>query len=266
VSVSCDLMQRIVFRFVMGAVSAFGSVGASGFEVEFVAADGVVARRDLAAAWDVPFEVVDRPVRSFRSYRGQRSFSGWWWLASSARHVGFESWLERDNVMVLDADPGVVAVVSQPFRLWWSDGVKPRPRRHVPDYFVRRVDGSVLVVDVRADDRIGEDDAALFAATEVACGSVGWEYRRVGVVEPGLAANLRWLAGYRHPRNRIEPVAAGLMETFATARSVFEGASMVGDPIAVLPTLFHMLWTGELTVDLTVRLDPRSVVTVGRAS
>ncbi|QIS04327.1 TnsA-like heteromeric transposase endonuclease subunit [Nocardia brasiliensis] len=250
----------------MGASPVLGPVGAAGFEVEFVTVGGMLVRRDLSAVWDVPFEVVDRPVRSFRSYRGQRSYSGWWWMASSARHVGYESWLERDNVMVLDADPDVAAVVSQPFRLWWSDGVKPRPRRHVPDYFVRRADGGVVVIDVRADDRIEDDDAALFAATGVACRAVGWEYRRVGEVDPVLAANLRWLAGFRHPRNRVEPAAAELLRVFASPRAMFDGAAAVGDRIAVLPTLFHLLWTSELVTDMTVRLDGSAVVTSRRAA
>ncbi|WP_405182737.1 TnsA-like heteromeric transposase endonuclease subunit [Nocardia sp. NBC_01377] len=167
---------------------------------------GPLVRRDLAAAWDVPFEVADRPVRTLRSHRGQRSDSSWWWMASSARHVGYESWLERDNVIVLDADPDVAAAVSQPFRLWWSDGVKPRPRLHVPDYFVRRTDGGVVIIDVRADDRIGDDDAALFAVTEVTCRAVGWEYRRVGEVDP-----------VRSPTIYDPPTCADICRTLTTA-------------------------------------------------
>ena len=37
------------------------------------------------------------PVRDFPSYRGQRHFPGMWWLATTGRHVGFESWLEREQ-------------------------------------------------------------------------------------------------------------------------------------------------------------------------
>ncbi len=95
------------------------------------------------------------PWRGFSSYRGQSSFSGWWWSATTGAHVGFESWLERDQLMLLDFDPGVVGICSQPFRLSWRDADGAR-RRHVPDYFARLADGSGLVVDVRADDRIAE--------------------------------------------------------------------------------------------------------------
>jgi hypothetical protein len=50
------------------------------------------------------------PVRKFQSYRGQRHFPGLWWLATTGRHVGYESWLERDHLMVLDSDRLVTGV------------------------------------------------------------------------------------------------------------------------------------------------------------
>jgi hypothetical protein len=43
------------------------------------------------------------------AYNGQRNFPGLWWSATMGRHVGFESWLERDHAMLLDFDPRVVA-------------------------------------------------------------------------------------------------------------------------------------------------------------
>jgi hypothetical protein len=39
----------------------------------------------------------------------------------------------------------------------------------------------------------------------------------------------------------------------------------VGDPIAVLPRLFHLLWTRELVVDLTVPLHASAIVTLVEA-
>ena len=94
------------------------------------------------------FELDCSPVRNFPSFRGQRNFPGLWWFATTGAHVGHESWVERDQLMALDADPDVVGVLSQPFWIHWRDGT-----RHAPDYFVRRRDGSVVVVDVREDDR-----------------------------------------------------------------------------------------------------------------
>lgn len=91
-------------------------------------------------------------MRGFGWSRGQKHFPGWWWSATTDRHVGFESWLERDHAMGLDFDREVVAFSSQPFWLYWQVGT--RWRRHAPDFFARLVDGGGVVVDVRADDRI----------------------------------------------------------------------------------------------------------------
>jgi hypothetical protein len=69
-----------------------------GFELRYleVGGTGLVEREGaLAAYWSTRFEDVP-PVRRFPSYQGQRSFSGLYFAACMGRHVGFESWLERD--------------------------------------------------------------------------------------------------------------------------------------------------------------------------
>jgi hypothetical protein len=87
--------------------------------------------------------------------------------------------------MLLDFDP---AVASQPFWLHWRDG--RRRRRHAPDFFARLADGTGVVVDVRAEDRIEPKDAEAFGVTARACGAAGWEFRRLGTIDPVFAANV----------------------------------------------------------------------------
>lgn len=212
----------------------------AGFEVRFF--DGLDAavgerRLPLAAVGGVRFERVP-PVRRFPSYQGQRNFPGEWWSATSGELVGFESWLERDQVMFLDFCAEVVAFSSQPFWLTWRDG---RLRRHASDYCARLSDGSAVVIDVRPDDRIGDEDARVFELTRGACEAVGWSYRRIEALPPVLAANLRWLAGYRHPRCRNLEYAVVLSPAFSEPGPLLATAHEVGDRIAVLPTLFHLL-------------------------
>ncbi|MFJ8691286.1 hypothetical protein [Micromonospora wenchangensis] len=90
------------------------------FEVGFVdAIAGEVSQR-LVDVPAVPFEQVPA-VRSFPSYRGQRNYPGLYWAACIGTHVGFESWLERDEAMALDFDASVVGFAAQPFWLWWPD-------------------------------------------------------------------------------------------------------------------------------------------------
>ncbi len=229
----------------------------------------VAGRRQepLSECVAIEFEQVV-PVRRFRWSKGRSEFAGWWWSATTGRHVGYESWLERDHVMLLDFDPDVVGIASQPFWVCWSGGV--RRRRHAPDYFVRQVDGTGVVIDVRADDRIEDTDEEVFAATARACTQVGWIFRRVGVPPPVLVSNVRWLSRYRHPRcGRDAGVATRLRRVCQRPRPLFEAAGEVGDRLAVLPVLFHLLWRQVLHVDLAGELlHPGSLVSVvepGRA-
>ena len=217
------------------------------FEVEFVERIDDVRKGLLAQLWSVPFERV-RPVRSFPSFRGQKGFPGLYYAATMDAHVGFESWAERDVAMMLDFDPDVTAFSSQPFWLTWKqDGEE---RRHAPDYFARLADGTGVVIDVRTDDQIEPPDAEAFAATGRACREVGWLFRRTGRPGITLAANVRWLAGYRHSRCHRRDVATALLEVFAEAKPLMRGARDTGDPLAVLPVLYHLLWKHVLVTEL----------------
>ena len=77
-----------------GLLAPAGTAG-SGFEIAYVGAGGERCRQALEQAWRVPFEDAP-PVRSFPSVKGQRHFPGLRWSASTGRHVGYESVLERD--------------------------------------------------------------------------------------------------------------------------------------------------------------------------
>ena len=116
---------------------------AGGVEVEFAGGDGVVRREPLGGCWNLAFERVV-PVRGFASFRGQRNRPGLWWFSRTGEHVGHESWLERDRLMALDADPEVVGVAAQPMWLHWVTE-SGRPVRHAPDFFARRADGTGVV-------------------------------------------------------------------------------------------------------------------------
>jgi hypothetical protein len=236
---------------------------ASGARVAYVDEAGDEHQGPLGELWHVAFERAS-PARPFGSFRAQRSFQGSWWFSTTDELVGFESWVERDQLMMLDFDPEVVAVSSQPFWLSWAG--EGRARRHAPDYFARSADGSAVVIDVRPDELVGPADAEVFAATELACGAVGWRYRRCGVVPAVLAANVRWLAGYRHRRCLNVPIATSLVERLEAAPAVVaETVEAVGGRLSVLPTLFHLLWRGVITADVaSAALSGGALLSVGR--
>ncbi|ESQ02687.1 hypothetical protein B590_27084 [Streptomyces sp. PVA_94-07] len=228
-------------------LGAFEEAALTSFELAF-SVNGTLVRRSLGSSWDTPFEGVD-PVREFSWHKGGRGFAGWYYSATLRDHVGYESWLERDRLILLDRDPQVVAIASQPFLLHWHDGT--RKRRHAPDYFVRLSDGRARVVDVRAADEMDGATREAFKATKHACRAVGWEFEWVGRPEPVFMANIRWLSRYRRARcGRPAAVRNGLLEVFREPMGLWEGAGLVGDRLQVLPVLFHLLWSGALRTDL----------------
>src|SRR5258707_7091694 len=194
------------------------------------------------------------PAREFRWARSQRHLPGLWWSVTTGAHVGYESWLERDHVMLLDFDPEVTAISSQPFWLHWRDGTG-RWRRHAPDLLARLADGSAAVIDVRPDDRIEAGDAEAFNAARRAWELAGWGFRRVGAPDPVRTANVAWLARYRHQRCGSQDVARLLAKVFAEPAPLMAGAVAAGDPMAVLAVPFHLVVRHVLTAGLVVKVD-----------
>jgi hypothetical protein len=233
----------------------------AGFELCYLDATGA-ERREFPALWPGLRPEGFLPVRGFRWSRGQGHLPGLWWSATAGAHVGYESWLERDHVMLLDFDPDVTAIAAQPFWLHWVDDAG-RSRRHAPDLFARMADGSAVVIDVRPDDRIEPRDAEAFGATGQACGLAGWRFIRVGVPDPVRTANVAWLARYRHRRCGSPDVARMLLKVFEEPAPLMAGAAAAGDPLPVLPVLFHLMWRHVLVADLAVRLTAETLVSAG---
>ena len=237
--------------------------GDPGFELCYADERGAV-RREFPASWPGLRPERFLPVREFRWTRGQGHLPGLWWAATTGAHVGYESWLERDHLMLLDFDPQVAAISAQPFWLRWR-GDAGRSRRHAPDLFARMADGSAVVIDVRPDDRIGPRDAEAFDATSRACELAGWGFRRVGVPDPVRTANVAWLARYRHQRCGSPDVARLLLKAFAGPAPLMAGAAAAGDLLVVLPVLFHLMWRHVLVANLAVRLTAETLVSPGTA-
>lgn len=233
----------------------------AGFEAVFLAPGGqVVQQRWADAALAVAFEELE-PVSAFPVVPGRLWGPGRWWSATTGRHVACGSTAMRAQLMVLDRNPRVVGLAGRPFRLLWRDG-RGTVRSWVPQLFARYSDGTALLADCPSHPQAGGERARKAAAVlEAACAQVGWAYRRLEPLEETLAANLKWLAGYRHSRNQGRPgLTAAVREAFTRPRPLIEGAEAVGDPIEVLPAVFHALWHGHLTAPLDVPLNERVLV------
>jgi len=153
---------------VAGVGSAMGrqpAGAAADVEVEFIGADGTPRREPLSGCWNLAFERV-APLRGLRRSAGSatgRVCSG---SPLPVSMWGMSPGWSRDRLMALDADPEVVGVAAQPMCLRWL-AESGRSVRHAPDYFVRRADGTGVVIDMSPDQ-----DAAVSAATARLCAQV----------------------------------------------------------------------------------------------
>ncbi|MFI1585286.1 TnsA-like heteromeric transposase endonuclease subunit [Embleya sp. NPDC020630] len=248
-------------RLAVGGVGARTPADAevSGVEAEFLDAVGRVVQRPwVKAAGTVRFEGLS-PVSAFPVVPGRRWGPGWWWSATTGGHVVHGSAAMRDRLMLLDRDPRVVGLAGRPVRLVWRDAADGRVRSWVPQLFARYADGTALLADCPGSSGAGGvRELRAGGVVAAACEAVGWSYRRLEPPDPVLVANVRWLAGYRHPRHRGSPVVeAAVVDAFARARPLIEGVRAVGDPIVVWPVVFHALWSGRLSVVLSRPLHER---------
>ncbi|MEU1676825.1 TnsA-like heteromeric transposase endonuclease subunit [Streptomyces roseifaciens] len=222
----------------------------------------MVQQRWAEAAAAVAFEELD-PVSAFPVVPGRRWGPGLWWSATTGAHVASGSNAMRVQLMVLDRDPRVIGMAGRPVRLLWRDG-GGRVRSWVPQLFARYADGTGMLADCPSCPEAG-GERALKAAAAVAeaCAQVGFVYRRLERLDEVVEANVKWLAGYRHPRNQgRKGLAAAVREAFAQPRPLIEGVEAIGDPIEVLPAVLHALWHGRLTTPLDVPLHERALVHV----
>jgi hypothetical protein len=233
----------------------------AGFEAEFLGPLGqVVRQRWQDAAWAVAFEDL-QSVSAFPVVPGRRWGPGLWCSSTTGGHVSAGSSAMRMQLMVLDRDPHVTGLAGRPVRLMWRES-RGRARAWTPQLFARYTDGTALLADCpgRADAG-GQRALDAAAALEAACARVGWTYKRLQPLEEVPAANVKWLAGYRHPRNTGRPgLMEAVLEAFAEPRPLIDGVHDAGDPIEVLPAVFHALWNRSLEVSLDAPLHERALV------
>ncbi|MFF7717655.1 TnsA-like heteromeric transposase endonuclease subunit [Streptomyces sp. NPDC007988] len=233
----------------------------SGFEAVFRDPVGqVVQQRWADAATAVAFEELS-PVSAFPVIPGRRWGPGLWWSATTGRHVAAGSNAMRARLMALDRNPEVTGLAGRPVRLLWHER-RGRVRSWVPQLFARYRNGTALLADCPSHAGAGGERALAAAeAVSAACEEIGWTYRRLPPLDDVLAANLKWLAGYRHPRNQQRPgLMPAVLEAFTHPRPLLEGAEAAGDPLEVLPALFHALWHGQLTTNLNAPLHEHILV------
>lgn len=233
-------------------------------EVRYVTGDGNAVVTSLQ---DVRPDVVvaGLPVRTIRSFAGQKHYPGMFWSVSIGKHIWYESLLERDRLWLADFDDDVVGIAAQPF--WFSGSDKGSIRRHVPDLLLERRDGSFVVVDVKpAEFAQHPKAAAVFNWTGRLCAAKGWRFEVWSGADPTLLANIRLLGSSRR-RQFVSGLAIESVRYVAhpgTTMADIEAAADVPAADARRAVLW-LLWSQEWSTDLTVPLCAESVIQSGQS-
>lgn len=201
---------------------------------------------------DLSFDLLRRcaPVRRAGVYQRQRHMPGLWFSATVGRFMEYESLLERDWMLLMDFDREVEWMCEQPLRLrYLRDG---RAASHVPDLLIWRA-GMPEVCDVKSEERL-EDPVFLaqVQATGRACAEAGLGYRVLSEPDRQLLVNVRWLAGFREPPPDLDGERARMLSALAVrGTTISELLAGAVEPALARPVLMHLLWVGEVMVDVT---------------
>ncbi|WP_234821045.1 TnsA-like heteromeric transposase endonuclease subunit [Mycobacteroides abscessus] len=223
---------------------------------------------EATTAWDwasrgpPPLEKLE-PVRLPRSSNRHRHIPVTAYSIINNDFVQLESGLEHDLLRTIDRDPNIRGVVSQPFRLSWSGC---DTGFHYPDLLTWQRDGSVTVWDVRAVDRQNDDFRTKITVTRAGCEAVGWRHEVFAGLTTVERLNLLWLHGFRR-----RPAWANEAEVRIRAGIAGKATTTLGDLFAhddgsgeVIAVMWHLIWSGALTVDMGAHWELDTVVETRR--
>jgi hypothetical protein len=215
-------------------------------------------RLTLEKAKGVAFERC-RMARDIPSHRGQAHTPGRYWAATMKSLVEYESYLECKWFMMLDFDLHVVEFASQPLVF---DGVDGRgQRRHTPDVFARRSDGSAWLLDVKNPERLDRAEVRLQAErTARICARLGWDYQMVGEPPAQRWANISWLSGYRRQVHLGAELMPRLVALARRPVAIGDLLGFVEYPDVARAVLFHLCWRQVIVFDLDSPLRETTLV------
>lgn len=172
-------------------------------------------------------------------------------------------------LMTVDFRGEAIAVSSNPFWLLWPKG--QTYHRHAPDFFIRRRDGSALVIDVKPADRLREKDRLQHQRTRDVCRELGWGYEVFTTMDPTEERNLRLLCAYHHPRfaPSAESRSAITICVKRSGRNGVQFGELIDnvsdraelDESHLICSTYHMIWNREIHVDLARPLTWTTVIT-----
>ena len=159
-----------------------------------------------------------------------------------------ESGLEHDLHRRLDRPAISRRIIPQPFRI-----SLPTAGDHTPD-LLQVCESGFTVWDCRPEN--DQDEAFLRKSSETAdaAAAVGWDYQIFAGMSVFERLNLIQLNGSRRPREWTHKHEDTIRQAAASGTSMNQLFDLDDGSGEVKSTLWHMIWRGDLTIDLTTRI------------
>lgn len=203
------------------------------------------------------------PVRVPPTYRGQRSYPGLFWAATTRRTLVYESLLELDRLWLADFDQTVVGICTQPFQITARDG--GTERSHVPDVLLTHADGRVTLVDVKPTAFLDKPAVrAQFDWTRELCRAKGWRYEVFSGADATVLRNIKVLAlgrrAERLPEDHLDQARTALTDDVLTLGQALARTPVGYDEDRWRVAVLSCMWSGQVTADLRRPLTDATVL------
>jgi hypothetical protein len=188
----------------------------------------------------------------------------------NGRMMGYESPLERDNMILLEYDEDVESFEEQPVEIPFKKGVKP----YVPDILVRfKSPRKPLLGEVKHSTDLAKNRskyAPKFEAAKKYAEEQDWEFRTVTEKQiriPRLAS-LKFLREYLNIDPDPDQVALvigalkgarGKMEMDALLKNL---CSTDMERLTMTPAGWHMVATGQVVIDMNKPIDDKTLLSL----
>lgn len=207
------------------------------------------------------------PARDIEDYAGSRHTPGNYYSHTDDELLRYESWNECRWLRILDFDPDVTYLVTQPLTIegFDVDGVLTA----TPDIYAETRDGDRIIIDphVAALDTL-EPQAATRAARRArllgaTCEYLGWTYYPVETPPQPLAANTDLLADFARNAgyDAVRPTILQAAHRPTSLTNLWNQLDQtLGNNPLVPSCTYHLMWTHELTFDAHQRISTQTIV------
>lgn len=197
-------------------------------------------------------------IRPIKHWVGTANTPGSYWCSTGDRLLPYDSAQEMRWLRLLDHDPTVTEIMTQPMTLRGID--KNGVFNHTPDIFARLTNGGAKLIEVKTDDRLAKEEtirAARLAAA--AAQAMGWDYHLVTRPPVQRSRTVAWLAGARRLNNKTE-LREEVRQALVAPMTIGDLWSKFESTYLVKPATYNLLWHHVFTMDYRLPLNEKTII------